>query len=67
MTTSNNEGDQGSYGGNSSLPAAFGPAILPADAIIGDVDISGPDPAPEANILAPDQTAGPDVLKSLFC
>ncbi|KAL0411923.1 UNVERIFIED_CONTAM: hypothetical protein Slati_3782000 [Sesamum latifolium] len=71
MANCNNGGDHRSYEGNSSLPAAFGPAVLPADPIMGDVNTPGPDPAPEANIPAPapahDQAAGSAVLNPLFC
>ncbi|KAL0401868.1 UNVERIFIED_CONTAM: hypothetical protein Slati_4216700 [Sesamum latifolium] len=43
MANSNNEADQGSYGGNSSLPPASGPSISPADPALGDIGIAGPD------------------------
>ncbi|KAL0341428.1 UNVERIFIED_CONTAM: hypothetical protein Scaly_1805400 [Sesamum calycinum] len=46
-------GDHGSYEGNSFLHATSGPAVLPIDPIMGDVNISGPDPIPEANAPIP--------------
>ncbi|KAL0395391.1 UNVERIFIED_CONTAM: hypothetical protein Slati_4505300 [Sesamum latifolium] len=71
MANSNNEGDQGSYGGNSSLPATSDPAVSPVDPVLGDIGIPGPDPTPRvyisALVPAPDQTVGPAVLNPLLC
>ncbi|KAL0402167.1 UNVERIFIED_CONTAM: hypothetical protein Slati_4246600 [Sesamum latifolium] len=64
MTNSNNGDDYGSYKGNSSLPTVSGPAILPANPIMGDVSIPGPNPTLEANIPAPERAAGPATLPS---
>ncbi|KAL0434577.1 UNVERIFIED_CONTAM: hypothetical protein Slati_2792000 [Sesamum latifolium] len=42
MANSNNEADQGSYGGNSSLPPASSPGISPADPALGGIRVAGP-------------------------
>ncbi|KAL0458404.1 UNVERIFIED_CONTAM: hypothetical protein Slati_0467600 [Sesamum latifolium] len=71
MANSNNEADQGSYGGNSSLPPASGPGISSADPSLGDIGVSGPDTVLGADtpipIPAPGQTGGLAVLNPLLC
>ncbi|KAL0457977.1 UNVERIFIED_CONTAM: hypothetical protein Slati_0424900 [Sesamum latifolium] len=58
MTLNNQPRDNGSYEGNSSLPAAAGPTVPPTDPAAVATNI----PAP-----ALDQTDGPAVLNPLFC
>ncbi|KAL0451238.1 UNVERIFIED_CONTAM: hypothetical protein Slati_1101900 [Sesamum latifolium] len=58
MANSDNGGDNGSYEGNSSLPAAAGPTVLPADPAAVATNIPTP---------ALDQIDGPAVLNPLFC
>ncbi|KAL0427278.1 UNVERIFIED_CONTAM: hypothetical protein Slati_2902600 [Sesamum latifolium] len=71
MANSHNEIDQGSYGGNSSLPPASGPGISPTDPSLGDIGVTGPDTVLGAGtpipIPAPDQTGGLAVLNPLLC
>ncbi|KAL0439440.1 UNVERIFIED_CONTAM: hypothetical protein Slati_2427000 [Sesamum latifolium] len=71
MANSNNEADQGSYGGNSSLPPASGPGISLADPALGEIGVAGPGTVLGADapipIPAPDQTGELAVLTPLLC
>ncbi|KAL0288367.1 UNVERIFIED_CONTAM: hypothetical protein Sangu_2660900 [Sesamum angustifolium] len=52
MMNSNNEGDNGSFEGDSSLPSTSGPIVPSTDSTLGDANASGPDPTPRADTLA---------------
>ncbi|KAL0278051.1 UNVERIFIED_CONTAM: hypothetical protein Sradi_7300500 [Sesamum radiatum] len=71
MTNSNNERDYGSYEGDSSLPAASGPIVLPTNPTFGDTNVLGLDLILGANApiptLALDQTSGSATLNPLVC
>ncbi|KAL2228308.1 UNVERIFIED_CONTAM: hypothetical protein Sindi_1810500, partial [Sesamum indicum] len=43
MTNSNNGGDHGSYEGDFSLPAVYGPIIPPINPTSRDVNVPNPD------------------------
>ncbi|KAL0405319.1 UNVERIFIED_CONTAM: hypothetical protein Slati_3845800, partial [Sesamum latifolium] len=71
MANSNDEGDQGSYGGNSSLPPGSDPVVSHVDPILGNIGITWPDPVlgvdTSTPVPAPNQTVRPAVLNPLLC
>ncbi|KAL0448594.1 UNVERIFIED_CONTAM: hypothetical protein Slati_1415800 [Sesamum latifolium] len=69
MANFNNGGDNGSYEGNSSLPAAAGPTVPPADIAVVATNTTAPDPTSGTNTPAPafDQIVGPVTMSPLFC
>ncbi|KAL0307302.1 UNVERIFIED_CONTAM: hypothetical protein Sradi_6147500 [Sesamum radiatum] len=52
MMNSNNEGDNGSFEGDSSFPATSGLIVPSIDSTLGDANASGPDPTRRADTLA---------------